>query len=86
MANGVFTVVSRATISHGQDRVSSFYLLFLFIYLFIYRFLYELYFLQEHTLTFMQSFIIIPSTFKPDILRSFQLNVYSEDEFTLDQI
>jgi len=31
-----------------------------------------------------RTFVIIPSTFKPDIHRSFQLNVYSEGEFTLE--
>jgi len=33
-----------------------------------------------------RTFIIIPSTFKPDIHRSFQLNVYAEGEFTLEAL
>jgi len=32
------------------------------------------------------TFIILPSTFKPDIKRPFQLNVYSDEEFSLEQL
>jgi len=33
-----------------------------------------------------RTFIIIPSTFKPEVIRSFQLNVYSEEAFTLEAL
>jgi len=33
-----------------------------------------------------RTFVIIPSTFKPDIHRSFQLNVYSDGDFTLETL
>jgi len=33
-----------------------------------------------------RTFIIIPSTFKPEINRSFQLVVYSDDEFSMEQL
>lgn len=31
-----------------------------------------------------RTFVIIPSTFRPDIFRSFQLNVYSDEDFSLE--
>lgn len=33
-----------------------------------------------------RTFVIIPSTFKPDVHRSFQLNVHSDGEFTLESL
>jgi len=33
-----------------------------------------------------RTFVVIPSTFKPDIHRSFQLNVYADSEFSLEAL